>query len=62
MAAAAREPLKFRVADAEHMELSVLPAGAVALLVEILEAMAAGRGITVIPENAELSTVKAVVA
>jgi excisionase family DNA binding protein len=36
-----------------------LPAGAVALLMNILEAMAAGRGITIIPENAELTTVQA---
>ena len=36
-----------------------LPAGAVALLMEILEAMAAGRGVTIIPENAELTTVQA---
>jgi excisionase family DNA binding protein len=36
-----------------------LPAGAVALLMDILEAMAAGRGVTIIPENAELTTVEA---
>lgn len=36
-----------------------LPAGAVALLMEILHAMAAGRGVTIIPENAELTTVQA---
>jgi excisionase family DNA binding protein len=36
-----------------------LPAGAVALLMDILEAMAAGRGVTIIPENAELTTVQA---
>lgn len=36
-----------------------LPAGAVVLLMEILEAMAAGRGITLIPENAELTSVQA---
>ena len=36
-----------------------LPAGAVALLMEILGAMAAGRGVTIIPENAELTTVEA---
>jgi excisionase family DNA binding protein len=41
------------------MEPIELPAGAVALLMEILEAMAAGRGVTIIPENAELSTVQA---
>ncbi|ABS17311.1 MULTISPECIES: excisionase family DNA-binding protein [Brucella] len=36
-----------------------LPAGAAALLMDILEAMAAGRGVTIIPENAELTTVEA---
>ena len=36
-----------------------MPAGAVSLLMDILEAMAAGRGITLIPENAELTTVQA---
>ena len=36
-----------------------MPAGAVALLMDILEAMAAGQGITVIPQNAELTTVQA---
>ena len=57
--AAARGPLKLRVTDAEQMEPIELPAGAVALLMEILEAMAAGRGVTIIPENIELSTVQA---
>ncbi len=36
-----------------------LPAGAVVLLMDILDAMAAGRGVTIIPENAELTTVQA---
>jgi excisionase family DNA binding protein len=36
-----------------------LPAGAVALLMEVLQAIAAGRGVTVIPENAELTSVQA---
>jgi excisionase family DNA binding protein len=31
----------------------------VALLMDILEAMAAGRGVTIVPENAELTTVEA---
>jgi excisionase family DNA binding protein len=47
------------VTDSEQMEPIELPAGAVSLLMEILEAMAAGRGVTIIPENAELSTVQA---
>jgi len=46
--AQARAPLKLRVQQA--------PAS---LLMEILEAMAAGRGVTIIPENAGLSTVQA---
>ena len=57
--AKARAPLKLRVTDTEQMEPIELPAGAVSLLMEILEAMAAGRGVTIIPENAELSTVQA---
>lgn len=36
-----------------------LPAGAVGLLMDILEAMAAGRGLTLVPEDAELTTVQA---
>lgn len=36
-----------------------LPAGAVALLMDILQAIAAGRGVTLIPENAELTSVQA---
>jgi len=35
------------------------PAGAVALLLDILQAMAAGRGATIIAEKAEISTVQA---
>jgi len=49
--------LSIRVPDQEQpLEL---PAGAVALLMDILEAMAAGRGVSIIPENAELTTVQA---
>jgi len=55
----ARGPLKLRVSDSEQTAPIELPAGAVALLMEILEAIAAGRGVTIIPENAELSTVQA---
>jgi excisionase family DNA binding protein len=36
-----------------------VPPGAVLLLMDILEAMASGRGVTIIPENAELTTVQA---
>lgn len=54
-----KAPLKLRVTDVDQSEPIELPAGAVALLMDILEAMAAGRGATIIPENAELTTVQA---
>jgi excisionase family DNA binding protein len=47
------------VGEAGKEQTIELPAGAVALLMNILEAMAAGRGVTLIPENAELTTVQA---
>lgn len=52
-------PLSIRVLDAEQEQPLELPAGAVALLMNILEAMAAGQGVSIIPENAELTTVQA---
>jgi excisionase family DNA binding protein len=52
-------PLSLRVMDEEQEQPLELPAGAVALLMDILEAMAAGQGISLIPENAELTTVQA---
>lgn len=53
-------PLTFRVETEQPEQPTIqLPPGAVALLMNILEAMAAGRGITIIPENAELTTVQA---
>ena len=54
-----RAPLKLRVTESKPVEPIELPAGAVALLMDILEAMAAGRGVTMIPQNAELTTVQA---
>jgi len=51
--------LTLRVSDAGQEEPLELPAGAVSLLMEILEAMAAGRGVTIMPVNAELTTVQA---
>ena|ERR1039457_1121578 len=54
-----KESLSLRVTEAGQEQPIELPAGAVALLMDILEAMAAGRGITLIPENAELTTVEA---
>ncbi len=53
------QSLSFRVLDAEQDQPLELPAGAVALLMNILEAMAAGHGVSIIPENAELTTVQA---
>jgi excisionase family DNA binding protein len=57
--ARSNQPLTVQVIDAEQEQPIELPAGAVAMLMDILEAMAAGRGITLIPENAELTTVQA---
>lgn len=51
--------LRLRVTHADRGETIELPVGAAQLLMEILEAMAAGRGVTVIPEEAELTTVQA---
>lgn len=53
------QSLTLRVIDADHDEPIELPAGAVALLMDILGAMASGQGITLIPQNAELTTVQA---
>jgi excisionase family DNA binding protein len=52
-------PLTVRVRDAEHEESLDLPAGAVKLLMAILEDMAAGRSVTLVPQNAELTTQEA---
>ena len=54
-----KTPLKLRVTGSDQVEPIELPAGAVALLMDVLEAMAAGQGITVVPQNAELTTVQA---
>lgn len=51
--------LKLRVRDREQEQAIDLPAGAVDLLVHVLEAMAEGQGVTLIPESAELTTVQA---
>jgi len=45
---------RFRLGSAAR-----IAATAVALLMDILEAMPAGRGVSIIPENAELTTVQA---
>jgi len=48
-----------RVQDADHEEPVTLPAGAVKLLMAILEDMAAGRAVTIVPRDAELTTQQA---
>jgi excisionase family DNA binding protein len=53
------QPLTLRVIDVDHDEPLELPAGAVTLLMDILGAMASGQGVTLIPEDAELTTVQA---
>src|SRR5579884_2580209 len=54
-----QKPLTVKVKEAGHEQPIELPAGAVAVLLEVLDSMAAGRGVTIIPENAELTTVEA---
>lgn len=54
-----KRPLTLRVHDAEQERPIELPAGAVALLMDILEAMAAGHGVTIVPASEELTTVEA---
>lgn len=54
-----KKPLALRVTEAGQEQPIELPAGAVALLMDVLEIMATGRGITLIPQNAELTTVEA---
>jgi len=53
------QSLMVQVMDADHQEPIELPAGAVTLLLDILGAMAPGQGVTIIPEDAELTTVQA---
>lgn len=53
------QPLTFRASDAGQEETIELPAGAVKLLAEILEDMASGRAVTVLPHGAELTTQQA---
>jgi excisionase family DNA binding protein len=54
-----RKPLSLKLKEAGQEQSIELPAGAVAVLMDVLEAMAAGRGVTIVPENAELTTVEA---
>ena len=51
--------MKLRLRDSEQEQSNNLPAGAVDLLMNVLEAMAAGQCVTLIPEIAELATVQA---
>lgn len=52
-------PLTLRVRDQKQDKSIELPAGAVEVLMRVLEAMANGRGVTVIADGAELTTVQA---
>jgi excisionase family DNA binding protein len=52
-------PLTLRVCDADHKETIELPAGAVKLLMAILEETASGHAVTIVPQNAELTTQQA---
>lgn len=54
-----KRPLTVRVKDPGRECPHELPAGAVVLLIDILDAMATGRGVMILPENAELTTVQA---
>ncbi len=54
-----KTPLSFRVGDAAKEETLQLPAPAVKMLVRILEEMARGNAITLIPVHAELTTQEA---
>lgn len=53
------QPLTLRVRDDGQEETIELPASAVRLLVEILEDMASGHAVTIVPQNAELTTQQA---
>lgn len=50
-------PMRIRIEDTD--QTIELPAGAVSLLINILQEMSAGHGITLIPAHAELTTVQA---
>jgi excisionase family DNA binding protein len=49
-------PLTLRVGDPDYKDTIELPAGAVKLLMAILEDMASGHAVTIVPHNAELTT------
>jgi len=54
-----REVVTLRIDDGEHVEEVDFPAGAVELLKHMLEEMALGRSVLVIPQHAELTTQQA---
>jgi excisionase family DNA binding protein len=49
-------PLTVHVCDPDHQETIEFPAGAVKLLMAILEETASGHAVTIVPQNAELTT------
>ena len=53
------QPLQLRVVDAKHEKQFELPAAAVAPLMDVLEAIAAKRGLTVTAERDELTARRA---
>ena len=53
------QPLTLRVRDGGKEEIIRLPAGAVKLLLAVLEDMAAGQAITIVPQDTELTTQQA---
>lgn len=54
-----KRALKISIPDSQKDETLTLPAEAVSLLIDILEAMAAGQAVTIIPEEVELTTTQA---
>lgn len=52
-------PLVVKVEGVEPNETIELPSAAVSLLIDILDAMAAGRSVTLVPDEQELSTFEA---
>lgn len=54
-----RKPLIVKVVEAGNEQPIELPAGAVALLIDALGTMATGRGVTLVPDDTELTTFEA---
>lgn len=53
------QSLTVQVMDTDHDELIELPAGAVTLLLDVLGAMASRQGVTLVLDDAEMTTVQA---